>query len=780
MAQKKMQFQTTVLALMLLGLSAMPQPVQATTYTVTNTNDSGSGSLRRAIEQANSHAGPDVVAFDILTTDSGYDSATGVWTIKPLSALPSLIDHDTTIDGTTQTSNQGDTNPDGPEIEISGVRAGSVNGLKIESAGNVIKGLVINRFAASGILLTGSTASENTIAGNYIGGDATGTVALGNGSNGVLIGSEAGSYNTIGGTTDDARNVISGNGSDGVDLRSDNNVVIGNYIGTDASGTADLGNGYDGVNVSWSSNRNTIGSDTVAGRNVISGNDRYGVLIYSSGTNNHVVKGNYIGTDASGTADLGNGSDGVHISAIAQNNTIGPGNVISGNGGNGMYIGTAGNTVSYNYIGTDATGSGALPNGGNGVHLANGSQYFPSQSTIGPGNAIAYNSLNGILVEGTYCYGNTITQNSIFENFLLGIDNLSGGNTELAAPTILSASGDAVTGTALPNSIVEVFSDSDGEGHICEGATASDSSGNFTWTGNASGPYITATNTDSSGNTSEFSAPMALAMPTPTATATSTPLATPTATRTPTVALTETTTPTSTPTPTGTPLPGSTICLPVIMKLWPPIPDIPVLHGISNPDGDGDYTVSWSPAARATSYILEEDDNPAFSSPMTQYSGSESSWTASGKETGTYYYRVGARNSWGNSGWSNVESVGVQPPTPTPTPTVSPTPGPGAVPRPGKWHGSGDNFTFDFTVSDDSSQVADKKVTFRCGYGFCSITMYIASSIADGRFTAGFGTSTCGITIHGTFDTSTSVSGTWSGWVYPFFGCRGDWTGALE
>jgi hypothetical protein len=96
------------------------------------------------------------------------------------------------------------------------------------------------------------------------------------------------------------------------------------------------------------------------------------------------------------------------------------------------------------------------------------------------------------------------------------------------------------------------------------------------------------------------------------------------------------------------------------MKVWPPIPDVPVLYDINNPDGDGNYTVSWSTAARATSYTLEEDDHSAFSSPTAQYSGSGTSWTASGKEIGTYYYRVRASNSWGNSGWSNVQLVSVQ------------------------------------------------------------------------------------------------------------------------
>jgi hypothetical protein len=104
------------------------------------------------------------------------------------------------------------------------------------------------------------------------------------------------------------------------------------------------------------------------------------------------------------------------------------------------------------------------------------------------------------------------------------------------------------------------------------------------------------------------------------------------------------------------------VLLPVVMKRWPPIPDIPVLNAISNADGDGYYTVSWSTAYLANTYVLEEDDNAAFSSPTQRYSGYGTSWSASGKTPGTYYYRVKARNSWGDSGWSNIQSVRVLPP----------------------------------------------------------------------------------------------------------------------
>jgi C1A family cysteine protease len=100
--------------------------------------------------------------------------------------------------------------------------------------------------------------------------------------------------------------------------------------------------------------------------------------------------------------------------------------------------------------------------------------------------------------------------------------------------------------------------------------------------------------------------------------------------------------------------------LPLMAKRWPPLPDTPALNAIGNSDGDGNYTVSWSAASLADTYTLWEDDNAAFSSPETRYTGSGTSWSASGKSTGTYYYQVRANNSWGSSGWSNVQSVTVQ------------------------------------------------------------------------------------------------------------------------
>src|SRR5207248_10212004 len=121
---------------------------------VTNTNDSGPGSLRQAILNANASAGADTIVFNIPTSDPNFvdvdaalpggDAAPDVWVIKPLSALPALSDASggTTIDGRTQTTFGGDTNPFGPEVVLDGSLAGAgVNGLTILASGNQVFGL---------------------------------------------------------------------------------------------------------------------------------------------------------------------------------------------------------------------------------------------------------------------------------------------------------------------------------------------------------------------------------------------------------------------------------------------------------------------------------------------------------------------------------------------------------------------------------------------------------------------------------------------------------------
>ena len=213
-----------------------------------------------------------------------------------------------TVIGNQVTANAGD-----------GVRVAASNGHTIggtgAGAGNVISGN-----AGNGVSFTGVTSGlvlGNTITGNF---DPTPLPVPDTGA-GVNIDNSSGV--TVGGTAAGSRNVISGNQTQGVFIgfNSSNNWVAGNYLGTDATGTVAQANGHSGVLLYWNADNNTIGGTTAAARNLISGNGT-GVWIEESSDNN-VVSANYIGVDASGAADLGNGYAGVIVNLNSQGNRIG-------------------------------------------------------------------------------------------------------------------------------------------------------------------------------------------------------------------------------------------------------------------------------------------------------------------------------------------------------------------------------------------------------------------------------------------------------------------------
>jgi hypothetical protein len=291
---------------------------------------------------------------------------------------------------------------------------------------------IISGNAAIGVILRDAGTSRNVVQGNYIGTDVTGTATVANGDDGVEVVFGA-SGNTIGGTADGARNVISGNGGSGVFLGFQNasgNVVQGNYIGTDFTGTRALGNAGDGVHIEGDAQLggatgNTVGGTTAAARNVISGNSGDGVTLVGPGTSNNVVAGNFIGTDVSGTAALGNDGNGVSILAGASNNTVGGAtagarNVISGNSGDGVEItdsGTSGNVVAGNLIGTDVTGTVGFGNEGDGVAIQGGAtNNTVGGSTAASRNIISGNSGDGVALIGPGTSGNVVAGNFIGTN----------------------------------------------------------------------------------------------------------------------------------------------------------------------------------------------------------------------------------------------------------------------------------------------------------------------------------------------------------------------------
>ena len=336
-----------------------------------------------------------------------------------------------------------------------------------------------------GISVSNSYTIGTIIAGNYIGTDAYGTVALGNSQTGVWI--TYGAPNTRIGTNSDGvadgaeRNIISGNGQHGGFINGGTGTVVaGNFIGTDATGLLDLGNAHAGLQVgNGLIGTNGDGINDIAEGNVISGNNEDGLYIYGSSA---VVAGNHIGTDATGIAALGNTGNGIILLPSANSNTIGgmassARNVIAFNGGDGIYgwTGTS-NQIRLNSIfsnaglGIDLYPKGVTPNDiGDSDNGTNGLQNYPVLSAVltGSGSVQIQGSLNS--------KGNTSYDLEFFAN------------------TSADSSGFG-----------------EGEYFLGSASVTTDASGNATFTATFTEPsttmkFYTATATDPNGNTSEFS-----------------------------------------------------------------------------------------------------------------------------------------------------------------------------------------------------------------------------------------------------------------------------------
>jgi CSLREA domain-containing protein len=396
----------------------------------------------------------------------------------------------------------------------------ALNGIMVDASANTIGGSI----SGAGNLVSGNNAhgvelsGSNAVKGNLIGTDASGAVALGNSLDGIFI---DGNNNIIGDSLAGEGNVISGNGANGVQITgggtSTDNTLQGNLVGTDITGTAPVGNTDNGILISGAP-FNFIGGTGAGDRNVISGNGFDGVQINGAGASGNDVVGNLIGVDVNGTAAIGNNFVGVRLVNAPSNDiggtTLGFGNVISGNV-SGVVINGAtasGNSVQGNKIGTDASGLLNLGNSSDGVFIS-GAPNNTVGTTSGLRNTIAYNGpgagASGVEVTGAGATGNTVRGNFIHSNGGPGIDNSSGGNTELTPPVVTSAGSAA--GTACPNCTVDVYSDDEDEGGFHQGSAVADGAGNWNFAGFVNGPNITATATDAAGNTSEFSAPFVLA-----------------------------------------------------------------------------------------------------------------------------------------------------------------------------------------------------------------------------------------------------------------------------
>ena len=316
--------------------AALTSRALATTYTVTNTADSGAGSLRQAILDANASAGLDTVSFNV--SGAGCDGS-GVCTIVPATALPYVVSP-VMIDGYTQPGASANTVAEGAlntvlKIVLSGTGIPGSQALVVTTGGDgsTIRGLVLN--GGFDYTIESYFSNNNVVTGCFIGTNAAGSAAASN-----VRGVEA-QYSDgfrLGGPLPADRNLVSANTAYNVGIQISANATIeGNLIGTDASGTVPLRITNTGIFAGTNSpglviRRNVIGGHTEVGLTVGTGNDSvYGAVLH----------GNWIGTDVTGTIDLGNPFVGVEVQGrnIAVGGLgAGEANVIAFNGGAGVLV----------------------------------------------------------------------------------------------------------------------------------------------------------------------------------------------------------------------------------------------------------------------------------------------------------------------------------------------------------------------------------------------------------------------------------------------------------
>jgi len=357
--------------------------------------------LRAAIGHANATAGDDVIEFDIPVGDGGHSG--GVWTITPSgSALPPLSTT-ITIDGTTQSGYVSNTTAapgalDGTQVIVVDGGGLTADGLTIDGDDVSISGLVVNGFDGRGIVINGARAG---VSGVYVGTDGLGTTAQANTGHGIQI---SGVDAVIGGLAAADRVLVSGNGQQGIEVTAADATIRGAIIGLDATTATDIPNGRNGIRLNGTTGA-TIGSP--GGGNVVSGNNLIAGTadgIYINGGSGHTIQSNLIGTNDAGAA-LGNFSAGIAVgsaSGVRVGGTGGgEGNVISGNGGNGVTLtgaGATGNFVEGNYIGTNPAGSGPVPNNTGVAILSDAGANIIGGSVPGAGNVISGNTTDGVRV----------------------------------------------------------------------------------------------------------------------------------------------------------------------------------------------------------------------------------------------------------------------------------------------------------------------------------------------------------------------------------------------
>lgn len=548
---------------LLLFISLFGNTSIAATFTVSNLSGVGSGSYTQAILNANASPGADIIVFSVSGTiifGSPIPAITDTVHINGASApgyMPCGIPY-ITLEGNFGGPGNGIqllAGASGSIVEALNIRGFQLNGIMLIDAdsctirsctigvnssgwsatanggsgiqieggsnGNIIGGFgcqgnQISGNSGSGIRIDGSTG--NDILGNLIGLHINGNAAIPNQSNGITITNNS-HYTSIGGFFGTGGNVISGNGNgpSGNGIFIENSVacnIRANYIGLNVAGNTGIGNAENGISLN-NAPFVVIGGSASGDANVISDHTFHGIIL--TGTNNSLILGNNCGTNAAGTTLIPNGGSGL---ALINSNYLSVGggttfekNVFSGSTSEyGIFMSNVTDAVIIgNFIGTDRTGTLDMGNSGGGIRC----DFGGGNSVIGgnfanAANTIAFNSGYGIGVLDAGTSEVAIRQNSIYCNTGLGIDLAGVGNINIASPVITSASNVGCSGTAEPNSFIDVFYDSTCTA-TCQGKNfigTIPSSGTGAWSLPIllSGGTITATTTDGNGNTSQFSA----------------------------------------------------------------------------------------------------------------------------------------------------------------------------------------------------------------------------------------------------------------------------------
>ncbi|HEV3443385.1 MAG TPA: DUF4214 domain-containing protein [Gemmataceae bacterium] len=555
-----------------------PAVVTVTTTADDLTPNDGSVSLREAITAINAGStlgDPDIsaqnpgtfgindkIAFNIPQPGGGPTVQTINVGGSGNGAFPALT-RPVLLDGYSEAGASANTLPNSDNanilIELSGASAGpNANGLTLGTGGGItVQGLAVNRFSANGILVK---SSHNTVAGNFIGTNPAGTVAEPNGLDGVRI--DSASNNTIGGTTVDARNVVSGNSLDGIHIVGSanaptSNLVQGNFVGVNAAGTGSVGvrpagsaagtvagNFRSGIEISGGV-VNTIGGSSPGAGNVI-GYNLDGIEL-DNGAQNNVIQGNFSGLGADGVTNVGNLLHGI----VLRNDgnlppPLGPGQIqeppVSQNliGGIASAGASPGNVVAFN--GTGGVAIFSNPGQNNFVQVQNSGNAIEGNSIYANGRSDP-TTLIGIDLTNQFVYprDDGVTPNDSGKN-RSGMPAPHGDpsdpnnfqNFPVLTSITVTKSAFRINGTftqgVSPNTNfrIEFFlSNPDSAGGIPEGQTFIGSTNVLTdFTGKATiaftptvnltlGQLVTATATDPNGNTSEFSAAVQLPTPLP-------------------------------------------------------------------------------------------------------------------------------------------------------------------------------------------------------------------------------------------------------------------------